>query len=130
MAIILILAAAPMMFFVARGAWPIVGFVGLDVVLVWWALRSAFRGGKRHEEVTLWPDELEVRLVDAKGQITLTRFNPLFVKLVVDRDINERTTGIHLRTHDEDVKIGEFLAPEEKSSFAKAFGTALRRARH
>ena len=130
MAVLIGLAIVPTVFFAARGAWPIVGFLGLDIVLIWWALTHAFKRSSVSEEVTLWADELEFRQVDDKGKVTLKRFNPFFVKLLIDRDYNEHTTGLRLKTHDEEVQIGAFLSPEEKSSFGKAFGTALRKARH
>ena len=124
-----VLATVPGIIFFSMGAWPIVGFLGLDIALIWWAMSASRRDGKRYEEVTLWPDQLEIKQVDGVGKETLSRFNPYFVKLVVDRDFNERTVGLHLRTRDRDVVLGQFLNQDEKSSFAKAFGTALKRAR-
>jgi uncharacterized membrane protein len=129
-AIVAVLASVPGMIFLSAGAWPIAGFLVLDVVLVWWALWASLRDGRQYERVTLWPDQLELKQVDGRGKETLTRFNPSFVKLVVDRDFNERTTGLHLRTRERDLVLGAFLNQDDKSSFAKAFGTALRRARH
>lgn len=129
LAIVVVLASVPGIVFLSMGAWPIVGFVGLDVALIWWALASSLRDGKRFEEVTLWRDQLEFKQVDGAGHETLTRFDPRFVKLVVDRDFNERTTGLHLRSTERDMELGAFLGQDEKSSFAKAFGTALKRAR-
>ena len=79
--------------------------------------------------VTLWPDQLELRRVPPSGKEELLRFNPFFVKLVIDRDYNERTTGLHLRTRDSDTEIGSFLTADDKASFAKVFGTALKKAR-
>lgn len=127
--LVAVLATIPGIVFFSLGAWPIVGFMGLDVLLIWWALSATQRDGKRYEQVTLWPDQLELKQVDGAGKETLTRFNPYFVKLVIDRDFNERTTALHLRTRDRDVVLGAFLNPDEKSSFAKAFGTALKRSR-
>jgi uncharacterized membrane protein len=127
--LVAILATIPGIIFFSLGAWPIVGFMGLDVALIWWALSASQSDGKRFEEVTLWPDQLELKQVDGKGKETLTRFDPYFVKLVIDRDYNERTTALHLRTRDRDVVVGAFLNADEKASFAKAFGTALKRAR-
>lgn len=127
--LIAILATVPGIAFLSMGAWPIVGFLGLDIALIWWALSAHQRDGKRYEQVTLWPDQLELKQVDGTGKETLTRFNPFYVKLVIDRDFNERTTGLRLRTRDGDVPLGTFLNTDEKSSFAKAFGTALKRAR-
>ena len=128
-AVAVIGASIPGMIFITFGAWPIVGFLGLDVALIWWALAASARDGKRYEQITLWPDQLEFKQVDGAGKETLTRFEPNGVKLVVDRDFNERTTGLHLRTPERDLAVGTFLNGDEKSSFAKALGTALRRAR-
>ena len=52
-------ASIPGVIFFSLGAWPIVGFLGLDILAVWWALSASLRDGKRMEKVTLWPDELE-----------------------------------------------------------------------
>lgn len=129
-AFVAVCASIPGMIFFSLGAWPIAGFLGLDVLLVWWALSASFRDAKRYEKVTLWPDQLELTRVTARGREELLRFDPYFVKLVIDRDYNERTTALHLRTRDSDTEIGSFLNGDEKASFAKAFGTALKKARH
>ena len=128
-ALVAIMASIPGVLFFSLGAWPIVGFIGLDVVLVVWALSTSFRQGKRYEEITLWPDQLEIKQVDGAGKEVLNRFVPRLVKLVVDRDFNERTTGLRLKSEDRDLVVGAFLNQDEKSSFAKAFGTALKRSR-
>ncbi|MHB1102500.1 MAG: DUF2244 domain-containing protein [Devosia sp.] len=125
-----VLASIPGMVFFSLGAWPVICFMGLDVLLIWWALGASMKDGQRHEEVILWPDQLELRQVSARGKEQILRFNPFFVKLVIDRDINERTTALHLRTSDSDTEIGTFLNPDDKASFAKVFGTALKKARN
>ena len=124
-----LMAAIPGLVFFSIGAWPIVGFMGLDVIAIAWALSVSMRGGKVSEVVTLWPDALELKRIDAKGNAESLQFNPFFVKFVIDRDINERTTALWLKTKDEKVPLGTFLNPEDKVSFAKAFGMALKRAR-
>jgi uncharacterized membrane protein len=123
-------ASIPGMVMFAMGAWPVVGFLGLDVLAVWWALSVSMREKKRYEKVTLWPDELELMRVDARGREELIRYDPRIVKLIIDRDFNERTTALHLRTTERDIEIGSFLNPDDKQSFGKALGTALRQARH
>lgn len=128
-AIAAILASVPAMIFLSLGAWPIAAFLGLDVALVWWALRTAVEGGRQFEQVTLWADQLEVRQVSARGREQVLTFNPFYVKLVIERDFNERITALHLRTPDSDTEIGAFLSPDDKTSFAKVFGTALKKAR-
>ena len=46
------------MFFFLLGAWPVVGFLGLDVALVYWAFRANYRAAAAFEEVTVTPSEL------------------------------------------------------------------------
>jgi uncharacterized membrane protein len=59
----------------------------------------------------------------------LRRFDPKAVRLVLDRDMNEKTRALRLRSGAENVEIGAFLSPDDKASFAKEFGRALRQAR-
>ena len=129
MALLGVLALVSAVLFSSLGAWPIALFLGAAVLLVWWALRVAMRNGTKYEEVTLWPDQLQLRRVSARGREDIRRFTPATVKLVIDRDMNERTIGLHLRTADTDTEIGTFLNSDDKTSFAKVFGTALKRAR-
>ena len=123
------LAALPGLIFFLMGAWPVVGFMGLDVIAIAWALHVSMRRGRRREQITLWSDRLEVVSIDAKGGESVEGFNPKTVRLIIDRDFNERTTALKLRTTQGETEIGAFLAPDDRSSFAKAFGTALRKAR-
>src|SRR5690606_19701853 len=78
-------ASVPGIVFFALGAWPVVGFMGLDVLAVWWALSASTRAGLAHEQVTLWRDRLEVRQVSASGAETRTDFSPFYARLEVRR---------------------------------------------
>jgi uncharacterized membrane protein len=128
-ALVAVLASIPGIVFFALGAWPVVGFMGLDVLAVWWALSASMKDGKRLEQVTLYPDSLVVRRVSPAGAESHATFNPFFVRLVVTRDGEDRVTGLALRSRDDELAIGAFLNPADKATFAKAFGDALSRAR-
>jgi uncharacterized membrane protein len=123
------LALVPGLIFYVAGAWPVVGFMGLDVLAIWAALTISTRRGKASEVVTLWPAALELKRVDAKGGEEVLSFVPASVRFLVDRDYNERVTGLWLKTGDRRVPVGAFLSADEKLSFSKVFGTALRKAR-
>ncbi|MEQ1769398.1 MAG: DUF2244 domain-containing protein [Devosia sp.] len=129
-ALVAALALVPGFVFYAAGAWPVVGFMGLDVLAIWLALTISMRSGRAQEVVSLWPGMLEVTKTDPKGRETVLQFEPFAVRFVIDRDYNERVTGLWLRQRDDRVPLGAFLSAEEKLSFSKAFGAALRQARH
>ena len=105
------------------------GTAGLDVLAIWAALAISSRRGRASEVVTLWPTALELKKIDARGGEETLSFAPADVRFLVDRDYNERVTGLWLKREDRKVPIGAFLSPDEKLSFSKVFGTALRKAR-
>jgi uncharacterized membrane protein len=78
--------AAGIMFLI-MGAWPVFGFFGLDVLLVYWACRLNYRRARAYEEVMVTPSELRVRKVSHRGQVAEWSLNPLWVR--IDRDSHE-----------------------------------------
>ncbi len=67
--------------FLSLGAWPVFGFFGLDVLLVYFAFRANFRAARAYEEVTVTPSELTVRKVSHRGGVREWTLNPLWVRL-------------------------------------------------
>ncbi len=128
-AILAIGASIPGIVFFAAGAWPVVGFLGLDILAVWWALSASMKSSHRAEHVSLYPDALIVRQFTADGDERTNRFNPFYVRLDVSRDPVGRVRALTLRSAETTLPIGTVLNPNDKASFAKAFGDALVQAR-
>jgi uncharacterized membrane protein len=115
--------------FLMAGAWPVFGFFGLDVLLVYWAFQVSYRRAKAYELVTVTPSELMVRQVSHHGRVREWTLNPLWVRL--DR-VTHGEFGIErlfLVSHGRRVPIAGFLGPQEKESFAHALAAALGEAR-
>ena len=117
-----------MLFFLA-GAWPVLGFCGLEVLLIYWAFRANFRSARAYEEVTVTASELTVRQVCHRGRVREWTLNPLWVRL--DRIAHEEfgIERLFLVSRGRRLPIGAFLAPHEKASFALALSNALGEAR-
>jgi len=111
--------------FLLLGAWPIMPFLGLDVLLIYWAFRANYRAAAAYEEVTVTPSELHVRKVSAKGQVAEWSLNPVWVRL--ERETHEEfgLLRLFLVSHGRKLAIAGFLGPDEKASFAKALGDAI-----
>lgn len=122
--------ALPGLLFLSMGAFPVTVLMGATALAILAALYVALRRGKRRERVTVWTDQVEWVCTDAAGESVLRRFDPVSVRLVLERDEHEKTLAVRLRDGDDSAELGAFLSQEDKSSFAKALGTALRRARH
>lgn len=127
--LVVVLVAMPGLMLFSIGAWPVIAFMGLDILAIVAALWSSLRQAKRREEVSLWPGRLEIVSITPKGEVTKANFKPTAVRLVIERDFDERTTGLKLKSNGTDTEIGAFLNTDEKASFSKALGTALRQAR-
>jgi len=113
------------MIFLLAGAWPVFGFCGLDVLLVYWAFRVSYRRAKAYEQVTVTPSELTVRKVNARGGMRQWTLNPLWVRL--ERIVHEEfgIERLFLVSHGRRLTIASALGPDEKASFARALSNAL-----
>jgi uncharacterized membrane protein len=111
--------------FLILGAWPVVGFFGLDVLLVYWAFRINYRAARAYEEVMVTPSELRVRKVSHRGRVAEWSLNPVWVRL--DRDTHEEfgIERLFLVSRGRKLPIGGFLGPHEKESFADALAAAI-----
>ena len=117
------------MIFVLMGAWPVFGFFGLDVLLVYVAFRASYRAARAYEIVTVTASELTVRKVSHRGAVREWSLNPLWVKL--DRTVHEEfgIERLFLVSHGRRLPVAAFLGPDEKASFARALGNALSEAK-
>ncbi len=113
------------MVFLIAGAWPVFGFFGLDVLVIYWAFRANFRAARAYEEVTVTPSELTVRKVSQHGRRREWTLNPLWVRL--DRDEHEEfgIERLFLVSRGQRLPVAGFLGPQEKESFALALSHAL-----
>ena len=114
--------------FLMVGAWPIFGLYGLDIALLYWALKSNYRSGRMYETVRLTQDTLTVERVDTRGRQSRWQFQPHWLRVHMD-DPPEHESQIRLQSHGRTIIIGSFLSPEERLDFAQALQEALVRAR-
>ncbi|SDI77520.1 MULTISPECIES: DUF2244 domain-containing protein [Bradyrhizobium] len=115
--------------FLLMGAWPVLGFLGLDVLVIYWAFRVNFRRAAATEEITVTPSELRVRRVSHRGHVAEWVLNPLWVQLDQKVHAEFGIERLYLVSRGRRVSIGNFLGADEKASFAKALLAALQTAK-
>jgi uncharacterized membrane protein len=113
------------LFFFWLGAWPVPGFLGLDVLLVFWAFRANYRAAAAFEEVTVTPSELRLRRVSHHGRVAEWTFNPVWTQLQRETHEEFGLLRLFLVSRGRRLAVGGFLSPKEKESFARALSTAL-----
>lgn len=117
------------MAFLIMGAWPVLGFFGLDALAIWWAFRINNRAARAFEEIRVTPSELRVRRTSHRGHVVEWVLNPLWVQLDRTEDPEFGIERLYLVSRGRRVSIGSFLGPDEKASFAKALLAALHAAK-
>jgi uncharacterized membrane protein len=115
--------------FVFIGAWPVAGFMGLDVALLYFAFRANFRAARAYEDVRVTPLELMLAKVSPKGVKAEWRFHPSWVRLHKEEHEEFGVQKLALVSRGQSVEIGNFLGPEEKARFASGLSRALAEAR-
>lgn len=122
-------SAAVAVLFSALGAWPVVGFTGLEVVLVLGLLSRHRRGGRRAVEVlALSGDRLSVRRTDTRGRREELDLDAYWTRVSLEE--RPGTAGRLLLTQrGRTVEVGRLLGDSERRELAAMLSEALRRYR-
>lgn len=115
--------------FVLLGAWPVAGFMGLDILLLYTAFRLNFDAARAYEDIILTPLELMLAKVSARGGRKEFRFNPVWVRLDREEHAEFGLLRLALRSKGRSVEVAGFLGPAAKADFASGLTSALAEAR-
>lgn len=115
--------------FFMMGAWPVIGFFGADMLLLYLAFRWSYHTARASEEVALTPLELSIRKISPRGELSDFRFNTAWVRLHREEDEEFGLMRLAVAERRRLVDVGGFLAPSERADFAAAFTEALNRAK-
>jgi len=129
MGVVSVVSFAAGMVFLLMGAWPVFGFFGLDVLLIYWAFRINYRRALAYEEVMVTATELRVRKVSHRGRVAEWTLNPLWVRLYRDTHAEFGIERLFLVTRGRKLPTACFRSPPEKESFAAALGAAISEAK-
>jgi uncharacterized membrane protein len=112
--------------FYLLGAWPVAGFTGLDVALIWFAFRINFADAQRVERIEITPHEVILQRFAHGQNSQAKRFlrRWLQIELDVDRD-RDIIGGLYLQSQGKRTEIGKFLAPHERKELAAELRSAL-----
>lgn len=112
--------------FYLAGAWPIAGFMGLDVALIWWAFTRNFADARRSERIEITETEVVLERRAEGHEHQLQRFVRYWVRVELEEDRDrELVGGLFLRSQGRKVEIGRFLGPEERKGLAGELKAAL-----
>jgi uncharacterized membrane protein len=107
--------------FYSVGAWPIVGFLGLDVLAIWWAFRQNFRDGQEVERIITRGDDVTLMRLKKDGSTSEAILNRRWLRVEIEYDAMRELVGrLTLCSRGERHEIAAFLGADERLSLAKA----------
>ena len=115
--------------FVAIGAWPVYGFFGLDVALVYVAFRLNYRTARQSETIRLADDVFSVERVNVRGERRNWRFHPFWVKVILE-ERPDTSNRLLVASHGQSLVIGDFAPPATRRELAATLRDALTRWRN
>jgi len=115
--------------FVAVGAWPVIGFFGLDVALVYLAFRLNYRTARQSETIRLADDTFTVERVSVRGERRNWRFQPFWVRVILE-ERTDTSNRLLVASHGRSLAIGDFVPPATRRELAATLRDALARWRN
>lgn len=117
------------LYFASLGAWPVFGFFGLDVGLIWVAFRANYRAAAAFERIRLTDRHLTIEQVPARGRARSHRVEPAWVRVEMD-DPPDHDSELAIASHGRRLVFGRFLTPGERLDLARALRRALTERQH
>ena len=112
--------------FAIVGAWPVAGFAGIDVLIVWWAFRANFAAARQIERISITEHELVVERRRGDDPPEQQRFVRRWTRVELDEDRERELIGrLMLVSGRSRLAIGDFLAPAERKTLAVALRRAI-----
>ena len=126
MGILFLISLAVGVGFVSIGAWPVIGFFGLDVGLVYLAFRLNYRSARQSETIRLAGDAFTVERVGVSGERRNWRFQAFWVRVILE-ERPDASNRLLVASHGRSLTIGDFVSPNARRELAAHIREALSR---
>jgi len=114
------------MAFLLMGAWPVFGFFGLDVLLIWWAIRHNYRDAECCEKICIGDQEITITRTKARRPDQIQLLVRAWAKVRLEEDVGRDLIGrLFLSSRSIVAEVGSFLAPTDRKSLAGALKDIL-----
>lgn len=99
------------------GAWPILPFTGLELAVLWFALRHNQSSAEDFERIDLEPGQLTIET--RRGALSERHaLQPYWVRLEYVLPPGQRNHRLLLRSHGRALEVGQLLTEEQKVALA------------
>ena len=120
-------------FFLA-GAWPVIGFLGLELLVVWGAFKLNYRAARHRETIHTTTEELMFESQNPAGKLAQKSFPIGWLRVSLSPSKSPAMSSrdqqkIILSSHGEQAEIGKYLHPAEKAGLSRELTAMIERAK-
>ena len=124
--LVVFINAVMAIFFLVLKAWPVFGFLGVDVALVWFAFRANENSAQQSERIVIEGDDLRLIKQRPKKQVVEQSFNRRWTKVLLEYDDAREIVGrMFLVSHGKRTEIASFLGADERRSLANELNAVM-----
>ena len=107
--------------FLYMGAWPVLGFMGLEIALIFIFFKILFHKNSFYEHIILDKNKFNISYNHNKKTINTIVLEPTWLQV----KINHTNKSLAITTHGKTIELGKCLALEEKIKLAEAIRKGL-----
>lgn len=104
--------------FLLMGAWPVLGFMALDVLIVYLVFQLSFRAADNSEKIEVFLDHINICYFKGADCVNCIQLNPYWTKVQYKVQTNGRSF-LRLISHGSKIEIGKFLNSRDKKELAR-----------
>lgn len=110
--------------FYRMGAWPIMAFFGLDVLLVYGAFRISYRAARLTETLLFHDGTLSIERVQPSGRVRRWSLPTTWLRVTLEERPG-RASRLILSSHGRSLIVGAFLPPAERRELTALLRRAI-----
>ena len=103
------------------GAWPVLGFMGLEIILIYIFFKILFYKNNFYEHIMLDKAKFSISYNNKNNVINSVNLEPTWLQVKLENNNNK----LQIFTHGNAIELGKCLAIKEKASLAKVIQEAL-----
>ena len=111
--------------FYVLGAWPVLGFMGFEILLIYIAFKILFYKNKFYEHIILDSEKLNILFKKKNKIIKKIELEPTWVQVKIEK-IYENEDTLIVSSHGKKIILANYLIPEERLKLAGKIKSGLR----
>ena len=116
------------------GAWPVIGFLGLELLVVWGAFNLNYRAAKVQETIETSTETPKIAHTDERGKSAITEFPLGWLRIHLSPSVAPNVSAryrqrVIISSHGRKTEVGAFLHPAEKEKLSQEIDGMVSRSR-